>query len=529
MVLSLLPALHAQGATNTAGPGEAGFRAAIAAALVGDTIVLDASVELQSTVRIDKQVTVRAGGREIDRIGIWGSFEGELLQLAGAGIALEGIVLVGSSQTDGLRVEKDAILRDCMIERFRRPVLDDSWPSPPTLRLERATVSRNAQALECTNLDAKDSIFAFNGGAGAGAYNGKFDRCRFENNFGDGLIVTYGTVKNSVFRFNSDLGLRFDPDPGVLSLSGCLFYANAGGGLLLREEAYATVDNCTFTRHTGLPAVTVTEAQNVLFRHCTVTDNVVTETESAFYLKGGAFMIGQSGRVELQNCLVADNPTNGAPHAANLIGDWIDGGGNVIGGPARLEVLHDNGGPTLSLLPLPDSPAIDAGRPSDVVVDARGLSRLAGKAPDAGAIETDATPPVDSDADGLPDSWESFHQLNPADGNDALSDTDADGQTALAEFRSRTDPTDAESVHRSYDVVLVPAPLQQPDHRVGYLSWPLFPGVRYEVEASTDLREWNTLPGAGFPSGSANGRPRLSYEIRADFPQSFFRVRAVPE
>jgi hypothetical protein len=36
------------------------------------------------------------------------------------------------------------------------------------------------------------------------------------------------------------------------------------------EEAIATADNCTFTRHTGLPAVVVSEATDVLFRHCTI-------------------------------------------------------------------------------------------------------------------------------------------------------------------------------------------------------------------------------------------------------------------
>ena len=64
---------------------------------------------------------------------------------------------------------------------------------------------------------------------------------------------------------------------------------------------------------------------------------------------------------------------------------------------------------------LPGSPALDAGVPSDLVLEARGLSRLAGAAPDAVAIESDATTPADVDADGLPDIWESSHGLDPAD------------------------------------------------------------------------------------------------------------------
>ena len=152
--------------------------------------------------------------------------------------------------------------------------------------------------------------------------------------------------------------------------------------------------------------------------------------------------------MELQNCLVADNPTSASPNASGIIGNWIDGGGNVIGGPAHLGVLSDNGGPTLSLLPKTGSPAIDAGVPSDLMRDARGLSGQAGASPDAGAIEVGAQPVADSDADGLPDTWETSRGMNPNDPADASADADGDGQTALAEFRSGTDPRDPRSVLR---------------------------------------------------------------------------------
>lgn len=49
----------------------------------------------------------------------------------------------------------------------------------------------------------------------------------------------------------------------------------------------------------------------------------------------------------------------------------------------------------------------------------------------AGPPETDLT---DTDADGLPDTWETARQLNPMDAADATSDRDGDGLTALDEF-----------------------------------------------------------------------------------------------
>ena len=49
--------------------------------------------------------------------------------------------------------------------------------------------------------------------------------------------------------------------------------------------------------------------------------------------------------------------------------------GNIIGVDPMLGPLADNGGPTLTMEPLPGSPAIDAGSCSDQTRDQRGLPR----------------------------------------------------------------------------------------------------------------------------------------------------------
>ena len=531
---SLFFAGHSRAADVVAGPGEAGLRAAITAAQNGDTVIVTNHVELQSSIQINKRITLRSNSADPNSGGIRGSFEGQLFQLTAEGIVFENIGLSGSPQTDGLRVEKDVLLRDCYISWLRAPVTIDysSFPGP-TVRLERCTVMFNETGLEAPVLEAKDTIFSFNGtgpfshgGSGVGATTAFLDSCRFENNFGFGLVVAFGTVKNCTFRNNMGFGLWCDGDPGELSLSSSLFYANADGGLMVGEQVFATVDNCTFTRHTGSPAILVGgDASGALFRHCTVADNSFFESEPLprQRIGSGAFTINRP--VTLQNCLVADNPTNGSPHAASLVGSWIDGGGNIIGGPAQLNVLGQNGGPTLSMLPLSNSPAIDAGVRSDLVVDARGLSRLAGTAPDAGAVETDALPLADADVDGLPDLWEVFHGLNHGDPADAFSDTDRDGQTALVEFRSRTDPDDPQSALRFVEVRLTPAPLLQPYPRTAYFLWSYVFGVTYEVEISTDLREWRKAPGSYSAYGTLDGRPAMLFEARAESAMSFYRVR----
>jgi len=55
-------------------------------------------------------------------------------------------------------------------------------------------------------------------------------------------------------------------------------------------------------------------------------------------------------------------------------------------------------------------------------------------------IEFKTTAVVDTDADGIPDAWETLYGLNPNNGADALMDTDGDGSSNLVEYRRGTNP-----------------------------------------------------------------------------------------
>jgi hypothetical protein len=526
LALALFLPLPSPAAEHFAAPGEAGLRFAINEAQAGDTIVLTKSVQLSSTLRIEKRLTFRPTG---DRWSTWiqGTFNGVLVEAAADGILFDSLRFGGSPETDALKVEGDVTLRDCSIELCRRPVLDDFWtPHQPTLRLEGVLVSYNANGLSATRLEAKDTAFLNNGGS-SGGYIVHLDNCRIENNSGDGLVVANGSIRNCTVRSNGGLGLRCDPDPGTLVISGSLFYANGGGGIYLGEQLTATLENCTFTRHTGPPAVIIDQALSVAFRHCTVVDNVfisfVDPGNWPLERYGGAFAAANGTVPSLQNCVIADNPTDESFYASGIQGPWIDGGGNVIGGPARLGVLRNNGGPNLSLLPLDGSPAIDAGVPSDLVRDTRGLSRQAGIAPDAGAVESGALALADTDADGIPDLWEVYRRLNPSDAADAQSDLDGDGQSAIAEYQSRTDPTDPASVHRIVGRLSPPRPQQSGLH-IGEIAWNWSPGVVYELQVSTDLQTWRPVAEPYFIYGDDTGRNYMYSDIWATADVGLYRV-----
>jgi hypothetical protein len=55
-------------------------------------------------------------------------------------------------------------------------------------------------------------------------------------------------------------------------------------------------------------------------------------------------------------------------------------------------------------------------------------------------IEVTMVPGTDSDADGMPDSWEVDNELNPFNSSDASDDPDADSLVSLDEFLNSTDP-----------------------------------------------------------------------------------------
>jgi len=66
--------------------------------------------------------------------------------------------------------------------------------------------------------------------------------------------------------------------------------------------------------------------------------------------------------------------------------DWQSGSGNIVQPNLTIGSLRDNGGPTWTMMPPPDSPAVDAGQ-CNLPEDQRGVPRPQGLACDIGSVE----------------------------------------------------------------------------------------------------------------------------------------------
>jgi hypothetical protein len=124
------------------------------------------------------------------------------------------------------------------------------------------------------------------------------------------------------------------------------------------------------------------------------------------YSFAGQGIASAGGTVTLVNSIVANNSSriDDEDLAGSFSSDHsliktpgafasVSGLGNILGQDPQLGPLHDNGGPTLTLLPAATSPAINTGS-ADTAIDQRGSPRPAGPGYDMGAVERQYPEPL---------------------------------------------------------------------------------------------------------------------------------------
>jgi hypothetical protein len=218
-----------------------------------------------------------------------------------------------------------------------------------------------------------------------------------------GAILNYGsvTLSNCTLCGNS-MNLA---STGVAGYGGAIFsYGNlalgsctiSGNSAVKAGAIYNTgtcaIENSTFAGNSASSGVVYNEGLMTL-THSTVSGNAG--------IPGNAF--GNLGFLAITNTIIAGNPhgdifnfsgstvsAGGANIVQSITGGTIIGPASIIQADPMLAPLGNYGGSTLTMPPMPGSPAIDSGSDSaaaGLVTDQRGRPRLAGAHVDIGAVE----------------------------------------------------------------------------------------------------------------------------------------------
>ena len=105
----------------------------------------------------------------------------------------------------------------------------------------------------------------------------------------------------------------------------------------------------------------------------------------------------------------------------------------------------------------------------------------------------------DGNADGLPDDWQTIAYGNdPSKWPMPSADTDQDGASDREEFLAGTDPKSPQSVLRTTLTGTQQGVL---------LSWNSRPGAFYQVQSSSDLKDWINIGAARLAAGETDSVP----------------------
>ena len=184
---------------------------------------------------------------------------------------------------------------------------------------------------------------------------------------------------------------------GTLTLTACTLANNTaevGGGAIEHASGTLTATNCTFSGNTAGfgGAIDGDGSSTIQLYSCTLSANHAT-------IDGGG-LEETSGTLLLENTIIAGNTADdegpdikassiNTQAGVNLVSSTAGLGGIFSGLVANpnLAPLAETGGRTRTMMPMPDSPVIDAGGTTGLAVDQRGLPRIFGAAVDIGAAE----------------------------------------------------------------------------------------------------------------------------------------------
>ncbi len=194
------------------------------------------------------------------------------------------------------------------------------------------------------------------------------------------FTVDVGLVGNSASLYGGAIS-----NSSILTVNGSTFDRNVssfeGGGIYSDFSSTLTINNSTFNGNLAVfyGGAIFNGSPRMTLRSSTLVGNHAVRIGGAIY---NDFFGTPSSNI--QNSIVTANTS---PEGENIFGPWT-GTNNLTTGDPKLSPLGNFGGATKTMPPLPDSPALDAGGSTSLLIDQRGQPRILRAALDIGAYES---------------------------------------------------------------------------------------------------------------------------------------------
>ncbi|MFO1488073.1 MAG: DUF5011 domain-containing protein [Verrucomicrobiota bacterium] len=304
-------------------------------------------------------------------------------------VSVAGTYTVRYSATDGNGYSATNT-RTVLVYDFDPMVMNTNDSGPGSLRQTVANVATGATVTFTNTLSGKTILltsgpvllnksFNIDGSALAGGIiiNGNQTGGVFDSITGITNVFTALTITNGV----TASGGGGIVSRGNLTVNRCTLVGNSadlGGGIY--NEGALTLNNSTFANNSASNAGGGIYNTNML----TVNNSTLANNSA---INGGGIL--NLGTLNLTNSIVCSNTASVA--GPNIDGSISSSGSNLVDANALLAPFGNYGGPTLTMPPLPGSPAVDAGVATTLTTDQRGFARPVGAQVDIGAVEFSIT------------------------------------------------------------------------------------------------------------------------------------------
>ena len=397
------------------------IKTAVAAAQVGDTIAVKSGTYLEHDIAISMNLTISGDGSGSVTLNAGGNGRGFKIS-SGATVSISGMTItngkVVGDNGGGISSNGDLILIDTIVTNNSADLLN----SNDDMKAEGGGIYASG-FLTMTNSQVTYNHAAY---LGAGIALSMGTEANLTN-----VLIQHNTAQDPNDTYSgSGAGIYLDSFSGTNASNLYLYQTTVdnntanryGGGIFIRPYAKVFILNSTISNNHASEIAGIWSQTNsqLIMTNDTISGNdagtasgggltvygtasLTNVTVAGNHAGVGGGILDIEGTVNLQDSIVAGNTaSSGEPDCYgtlqsqdyNLIGNanscTISGmtAHNILGVPAKLGALANNGGPTQTMALLSGSPAINAANNSTCMGgDQRGALRPVGAACDMGAFE----------------------------------------------------------------------------------------------------------------------------------------------